>query len=431
VSGAGPAVYLHVGSPKSGTTYLQSVLRNNRELLGRAGVLVAGERHADLVHAGLVVREDPRLENLGQRARTSWSRIVEEVRAWPGHTAIISYELFAGASVEQVRRSLADLDGLDVHVVVTARDLALALPSAWQERLKFAVRTPLEDWKPRGEKGGPRVEWGWRTLDPALVTARWGADLPPDHVHIVTVPRRGAPPDTLWTRFAEACALGVEGLDLSVTTANQSLSPAPAELLRRVNGTIEAPIVGNREQARWLRDTLAHQVLVPLGGDRMGMTDEQFEQAAERSERAIAALRERGYTIHGDLEDIRATRPEGRTPGQVSDDELLDTAVHAINGLLLLLREARTEGGDDVAGRTPRARARGVIEGAASSYAGRRTDALEKRIAELEESVQRGRALHRRVAELDDVVAELLLPVADQDDQALRKAITTYRRDSL
>ena len=86
-------VYLHVGSPKSGTTYLQRVLRHNQEELGRQGVLVAGRTHGDLVHAGFVVREDPRLARLPERASGAWDRLVEEVRGFRGHTAIISYEL--------------------------------------------------------------------------------------------------------------------------------------------------------------------------------------------------------------------------------------------------------------------------------------------------------------------------------------------------
>ena len=35
-------VYLHVGAPKSGTTYIQGVLEHNRARLADAGVLVVG-----------------------------------------------------------------------------------------------------------------------------------------------------------------------------------------------------------------------------------------------------------------------------------------------------------------------------------------------------------------------------------------------------
>ena len=182
-------VYLHVGAPKSGTTYLQQVLEANRAVLASAGVLVVGEKRIDRIHAAMAVREDPRLESLPERAGTAWQRLVAQVRGWRGDVAVLSYELFAGASAEQVAAALADLDGIEVHVVITARDLGRSVPSAWQERLKFALTTPLERWRPRPESAGARAEWGWRTMDPAGVAARWGATLSPERVHVVTVPR--------------------------------------------------------------------------------------------------------------------------------------------------------------------------------------------------------------------------------------------------
>src|SRR5262245_20232563 len=100
-------------------------------------------------------------------------------------------------------------------------------------------------------------------MDPASVAGRWGGSLPADHVHVVTVPRQGRDRDELWRRFAAACGitdLSAE-LDLGVGMVNESLGVVAAELLRRVNERVGPPIEGSREQARWLRDTLAHTVL--------------------------------------------------------------------------------------------------------------------------------------------------------------------------
>ena len=97
------------------------------------------------------------------------------------------------ASAEQAARALKDLAAYDVHVVVSARDLGRSVASAWQERLKFGLTTPLEGWQPKPESA-ESSEWGWRTLDPSGVAERWGSTLPPDHVHVVTAPRpRRAP----------------------------------------------------------------------------------------------------------------------------------------------------------------------------------------------------------------------------------------------
>ncbi|MCW2866153.1 MAG: mucin-5AC [Marmoricola sp.] len=56
---------------------------------------------------------------------------------------------------------------------------------------------------------------------------------------------------------------------------------------------------------------------------------------------------------------------------------------------------------------------------------------LRARLQDLEASVQENRRLNRRVAELTDVVAELLVPLADRDEEAARKLLEDYRRTTL
>ena len=49
------------------------------------------------------------------------------------------------------------------------------------------------------------------------------------------------------------------------------------------------------------------------------------------------------------------------------------------------------------------------------------------RLSALEAELQENRQLHRRVAELTDVVAELLVPVADRDEERVRGVLAPYR----
>jgi hypothetical protein len=49
------------------------------------------------------------------------------------------------------------------------------------------------------------------------------------------------------------------------------------------------------------------------------------------------------------------------------------------------------------------------------------------RLSALEAEMQENRQLHRRVAELTDVVAELLLPIADRDDDRVAELLAAYR----
>lgn len=423
-------LYLHVGCPKSGTTHIQQILDHNRELLGQFGVLVVGEQHVDRVQAALQVREDPRWGQLPPARQDMWGTLVRAITSWPGKSAVLSYELFSAATAEQAQRVLADLAGIEVHVVITARDLARSVPSAWQERLKFGLTTPLEAWEPPSADR-PGSEWGWRTTDPASVAERWGGSLPASRVHIVTMPRSsdGA---TLWQRFATVCGIADITVQTALPRANESLGVVEAELLRRINEHVRPPIAGSREQARWLRDLLANTLLAARAGDGLGITNAQYAEAEARAAAAITTLGAAGYDISGDLGDLAATRPGGRLPGAVGEGELLEAAVEVIVELLLLVRSARLEQGNQVPDEVDnRALAGRVAQRLAQPYVKRRDEALHRRIAELEAQVQENRVLHQRVAALQDVVAELLLPAGQQDAGVTAEALERYRGESL
>jgi hypothetical protein len=48
---------------------------------------------------------------------------------------------------------------------------------------------------------------------------------------------------------------------------------------------------------------------------------------------------------------------------------------------------------------------------------------LYKRVAELEQEIQETRKLNQRLSDLIDVVTEILVPVADRDDERMREAL--------
>ncbi len=57
----------------------------------------------------------------------------------------------------------------------------------------------------------------------------------------------------------------------------------------------------------------------------------------------------------------------------------------------------------------------------------RRSFGVRSRISALEDEIQENRQLNRRIAELTDVVAELLVPVADRDEERVREVLAQYR----
>ena len=170
-------VYLHVGAPKSGTTYLQRVLDANRAAARRPP---ASCWSASATSTGSTppsqVREDQRLGDAPRgRTRTPGPPSSRQIQEWQGESAVLSYELFAAASAEQAQRALADLAAYDVHVVVTARDLGrvggLGLAGAPQVRAHHAPRAVGARRRGRGRRvglahAGPRGRRRALGLDP-------------------------------------------------------------------------------------------------------------------------------------------------------------------------------------------------------------------------------------------------------------------------
>src|SRR5919106_2507377 len=97
-----PRIYLHIGAPKTGTTYLQDVLFEHRGTIADAGVLYPG-RYPEAHFEAVVDLRD--MSFGGHRDETwqgRWRRLVDEVTAWSGDSVVISHELLCGANEESV-----------------------------------------------------------------------------------------------------------------------------------------------------------------------------------------------------------------------------------------------------------------------------------------------------------------------------------------
>lgn len=354
-----PVVLLHLGTPKSGTTYLQNVLWRHKAALRKAGVLYPGRHYAAQFWAALDLQrihfggyKNPEVEG-------AWERLVERVREWPG-ISVISHEMFAPAGPEHVARALEDLDFAEVHLVLTARDLQRQIPAVWQEDLKnrhsVDYRTFLKALSDPAGGGLAEAETFWRMQNLTDIFARWTGTIPPERIHVVTVPPSGAPHDLLWHRFAGL--LGIDGTDFDVSEikSNPSLGAVEATLLRRVNQSIDRrpappqapdePAVSWPAYEKGIKVRLATRTLArrPLKL-RFGLPPEEFEWVDRRAAGFIATFRRRGYGIVGDLDELRPSPPDPsrvlQHPDDVPDALVLDVAVETMADLSLQLVEQR------------------------------------------------------------------------------------------
>jgi hypothetical protein len=328
-------VFLHIGLPKTGTTYLQSVLWDNRELVRRDGVLLPGAGHREHLWAALDVQGRKNLRRRGPQAQGAWGRLREELARTPG-TGLVTHEFFCGASREQAEQVVADLAPAEVHLIITARHAAGMLAAGWQEMVKNGGTAPLEEI-PR--KSGPGSEFSWRTWDLHRVLKRWGQVVAPEHVHVLPMPRKGSPADLHWRNFA-----GVVGLTsdypLPDRAANQSLGVVQVELLRRVNQHLRG-FKGPTDRGRWIRGYLAERHLAAQPGEGFGLTEDLVAECRRRSERAVRLIQRRGYDVVGNLDTLLVPDdlPVQRPVASVTDAELVDAAGELVAVMLADVRD--------------------------------------------------------------------------------------------
>jgi hypothetical protein len=333
-------VLLHVGTPKTGTSYFQDVLFRNRDHLAGQGVLYPADRFDGHFLAALDLMRLP-WGGLETEAVGAWDALAEQVRDWPG-TVIISHEILATASRPQVHRALESLGhpGTEVHVLLSVRDLVRQIPAEWQENVKHRRTVTyarflekIRDPSRRSKVGS----WFWGVQEVPDILDRWGADLDPSRVHVVTVPRPGAAKGLLWDRFAEAFGLEGVSLDLHAERANPSLGVPETALVRRINRAANKSL----EPAAYrplVREMLAHQTLSRrTGSPRLSVPPDVWQWASDLSATWVSDLRSHGYHVVGDLDELLPAPLEApfSDPDRPNERMVNRAAVAAIKALLL------------------------------------------------------------------------------------------------
>lgn len=330
-------VLLHVGCPKTGTSYLQDVLFRNQATLREHDILYPADRFDAHFLAALDLMTLP-WGGIETEAVGAWDRLAAQVREWHG-TSIISHEIFARATPLQVERALASLGDAEVHVVLSVRDLVRQVPAEWQENVKHrshityasflhTIRDPARD---------SRIgSWFWAVQEIPDILERWGGSLPPEHVHVVTLPPPGSDRGELWRRFSRT--FGLDGIDLDLTAEreNPSLGVPETSLLRTINARVTS-IIAPPDYRPLVREVLAHQTLSRgVASARLGLPPDDHAWARELSQRWIAVLDERGYDVEGSLDDLLG--PDAGVfadPDAATAEELLPPALDAIGALLV------------------------------------------------------------------------------------------------
>jgi hypothetical protein len=337
--GRRPRIYVHIGEPKTGTTFLQRALWGNRAWLAAQGVVLPGYEWRDHNRASRDLREAVReASDPTDPWAGDWDVLAGQALLAP-EAAVISDEVLAACHPEQADRAVRSLLAAEVHIVLTVRDLATLLPAEWQETVKTRGIIPWDEWLSDvidvQSAADDRRQWRfWTFHDTLAILDMWSRHLPPDQVHVITVPQQG-PPSTLWVRFASVLGIDPGGIDLAEAYANPSLGLAEVEFLRRLNETLP------EEMPYWfytrnIKRILAHDVLAARARQaRLAVPASRQAWVREQSEILVAGLRDSKFHIVGDLGEL-LPRPAAE-PYQGTADlpaaQILDAAVAATAAL--------------------------------------------------------------------------------------------------
>lgn len=321
-------VVLHVGLPKTGTSFLQRVLWDNAGALARHGVrLAVPSRRAMFAAALQVTGRHYEWDPAGVDPQRAWRDVVAGIERTTD-TTVLSNEWLSTAPADLAAAARGQL-GDDVDLVVTVRDLARQVPAEWQEGVKHGrsvswqayLRTVL------GHNGRQELRARfWSAQDPLDVIERWGKGLPPERIHLVTCPPPGSDPAILWGRFAQVLGVPADCVELPGRSVNTSLGRAQVEVLRRVNAVF--PRKGQEIRHRALvKRYLVRRVLAPQAGERTALPPrwrQRVEDVVADWERRID---EAGYHVVGDLQDLRLRAPTDGEPRRDHDEVLRAFAI--------------------------------------------------------------------------------------------------------
>lgn len=258
-------LFIHIGSPKTGTTTLQKFLYDQRGALAREGVLYPEggiKRSAHhILGAAVFPGRGSRLD-AGVTREDALDSSVKAIRAQVDeqnpHTVILSTEYLWGyLSPANVRKLLAPFRDFEIHVVLYVRRQDLLAQSLYVQAVKGGEARTFNEWLDQarsGAKGGfhfDQVISAWR--DSGIRTKI-----------IVRVYERGQLASDIRQDFLDTVAPGVSVSLPDDRAANISPDVTTIELLRAISRILPDPEIANAIRRRLIGKSPPRTLFEPL-----------------------------------------------------------------------------------------------------------------------------------------------------------------------
>lgn len=337
-------IYLHVGMPKTGTTYLQEFLWTNRKKLARHGLLYPADRPGRQFKAVLDLRGTGFAGNDTPDVAGSWALVTDEAKAWHSRS-VISHEIMAGLPPSKVEEAIASFAPRPVHVIVTLRDLSRIVPATWQEDAKNRQVESWPDFLKRVRlEGGPKDPRFWSLQDVSATLRNWAEHLPPERIHVVTLPPAGAPPELLLQRFGQVIGIDPAEFKQDVQVANDSIGPVEVALLHRLNDASKDRLSWPAYHHSIKHFAVTRVLAVRPDVHKMGLPESELGWVREETDLTVSTIKELGVDVVGDLGDLTPRPVPGPSPdsSDVTERQELDAAIDVMIGFAQRLFEVNT-----------------------------------------------------------------------------------------
>ena len=325
-------VFLHIGAPKTGTTYLQALVRKNRLALHDAGIFLPAGRQSGQFLLGQELRKEmPQLTTATPQHSALLDRALARFDRSGCETMLMTSEELASMTAPQIEHARQRFAPHEVHVIYGVRDFAGLLTSSWQERVKNAERRQFEPWLEMISERRPGDVF-WADRDVVAVLDRWTSDTP-GHVHVLTLPTSGSEKTLLWNRFVGI--LGYAGRSSTrAERPNESLGFVEASVLAMVQQRIPGGLGPRRRDI--VKRVVANQVLAARpDGVPILIPDKHRGWIVEESARRISYLQSTSLDVVGDLGELAdADRRFGEVALEEHYPEAVDAAVDVIAALV-------------------------------------------------------------------------------------------------
>ena len=224
---------IHIGPPKTGTTYLQGAFHRNREAVSAQGVHYAGATRQPIAAIQAVMGKSS--PNTGETpSMKQWRSLVNEVAHAPQSRVVVSSEFLAEAKPAMIKTIIEELGGDRAHVVVTLRPLARILPSQWQQFVQSGQRMPFNDWLDAVFNDPSRITpTFWRRHRHDRLVARWAEVVGPQNVTAIALDERDH--GMVLRVFEQLVGLRAGTLIAEEDLSNRSMTLSEVEVVRAFN----------------------------------------------------------------------------------------------------------------------------------------------------------------------------------------------------